>query len=151
MVRKDIFFIDTNIVMYARGKAHPYKKPCVRVIRQIADGSFQERFGTPVTDSEVFQEILYRYALIGQWEIAISVCNDFFLLGLEILAVGPSEVWKMMELARNYSKARIAPRDIVHAAVMVNNGIRRIVTTDKHFDLIKEVIRVDPLRGFVRR
>ena len=127
-----------------------YKRQ-VRVIRQIADGSFQERFGTPVTDSEVFQEILYGYALIGQWEIAISVCNDFFLLGLEILSVGPSKVWKMMELARSYSKARIAPRDIVHAAVMVNNGIRRIVTTDKHFDLIKEVTRVDPLRGFVRR
>ena len=53
--------------MYVRGKAHPYKKPCVRVVRQIADGSFQERFGTPVTDSEVFQEILYRYALTGQW------------------------------------------------------------------------------------
>ena len=144
MVDENLFFIDSNIVMYARGKAHPYKEPCARLIRQIADGSFQERLGTPLTDSEVFQEILYRYALIGQLEIAISVCKDLSLLGLEILAVGPSEVQKMLELARNYSKARTAPRDIVHVAVMVNNGIRRIVTTDKHFDLIKEVVRVDP-------
>lgn len=144
MVGDHLFFIDTNIVMYARGKAHPYKEPCAMLIRQIADGSFQEGSGVPVTDSEVFQEILYRYALIGQWETGISVGEDLSRLGLEILAVGTSEVRKMLELARKYGEARIAPRDLVHVAVMVNNGIRQIVSTDKHFDLIKEVKRVDP-------
>ena len=65
-MRNELLFIDTNVVMYARGKEHPYRASCGRIILEIATGSFRENFGIPVTDTEVFQEILYRYALVGK-------------------------------------------------------------------------------------
>jgi len=139
------FFIDTNIVMYARGKGHPYKASCAQIIFEIAAGSFQEKFGTPVTDTEVFQEILYRYALLGRWETGILVCQDFLTLGLEVLPIESREVKRLIELAKLYQGKGIPPRDLIHLAVMLNHGIRKIISADAHFDLVEEVARLDPV------
>lgn len=140
------YFIDTNVLMYARGKDHSYKKPCANLILKIADGSFEKEFGPPVIDSEVFQEVIYRYSLVGEWSTALSVCRDVYGLGMEILSVGNAEVRKLLELTEKYLKSKIAPRDLIHAAVMLTNGIKNIVSTDTHFDLIKEIRRFDPVK-----
>ncbi|MCL0048575.1 hypothetical protein M1N44_04070 [Dehalococcoidia bacterium] len=89
-MRNELLFIDTNVVMDARGKEHPYRASCGRIILEIATGSFQENLR--LTDTEVLQEIPYQYALIGKWETGISVCRDFFTLGLDILPIGSGEV-----------------------------------------------------------
>ena len=140
----EAFFIDTNIVMYAAGKEHPYKDVCARIIAGIADGYFGKDIGAPITDTEVFQEILYRYALVGRWESGILICKHFLQLGLEILSIDSNEVEKMLALAEVYKEKGIPPRDLVHVAVMINHGIRKIVSLDSHFDLIDEVVRVEP-------
>lgn len=140
----ETFLIDTNIVMYAAGKKHPYKTACAEIISGIADGSFHRNVGVPVTDTEVFQEILYRYALVGKWETGILICRHLLELGLEILSVDSDEVEKMIALAEAYKDKAISPRDLVHVSVMVNHGIKKIVSVDSHFDLIHEVMRVDP-------
>lgn len=137
-------FIDTNIVMYAAGKEHPYKNACSRIVLGIADGSFRRDIGTPVTDTEVFQEILYRYALVGRWESGILICRHFLELGLEILSFDSDEVEKMISLAETYKGKGIPPRDLVHVAAMINHGITKIISADSHFDLINEVTRIDP-------
>jgi predicted nucleic acid-binding protein len=31
-----------------------------------------------------------------------------------------------------------------HAAAMINNGIKKIISTDRHFDLIPKINRIDP-------
>jgi len=141
---EDGYFIDTNIIIYARGREHPYRNACSNLILAIGNGSFERKFGVPVVDSEVFQKIIYRYALIGKWETAISVTKDLYNLGWEILSVGSGEVVKMIELAEIYGKTGVSPRDLVHGAVMINNGIRNIITADTHFDQIKEIKRIDP-------
>jgi len=140
----ETFLIDTNIVMYAAGKKHPYKSACAEIISGIADGSFHRNVGVPVTDTEVFQEILYRYALVGKWETGVLVCKHLLELGLEILSIGSDEVPKMVALAEAYKEKAISPRDLVHVSVMINHGIKKIVSVDSHFDLIHEVIRVNP-------
>ena len=138
------FFIDTNVVMYAGGKEHPYKNSCAGIILAIADGSFWEKFGVPTTDTEVFHEILCRYALIGKWEAGITMCKDFLTLGLEILPIGSHEIERVVELAQAYKAKGVPPRDLIHTAIMINHGIQTIISVDSHFDLIKEVTRVDP-------
>jgi len=40
----------------------------------------------------------------------------------------------------------ITSRDAIHAATMMNNGIKEIISTDPHFDLIHEIKRIDPLK-----
>lgn len=137
-------FIDTNIVMYAVGKEHRHKNVCGRIITKIADGSFYKDVGIPVTDAEVFQEILYRYALLGRWETGIFICRHFLDLGLEVLPFDSSGVETMLKLSQAYQGRGIPPRDLVHVAVMMNHGTMRIVSVDSHFDLMKEVKRVAP-------
>lgn len=37
-------------------------------------------------------------------------------------------------------------RDAIHAATMLHAGIRRILSTDRHFDAVKGIRRVDPVK-----
>ncbi len=147
-MNREAWFIDTNVIMYARGKAHPYKAACARILLEIAEGSFAEKRGVPVVDTEVFQEILYRYGMEGRWATAVAVCRDLLALGFRVLGVGRPEVEALIALAEKYGRCGVRPRDLVHAAVMVRNGIKKIVTADAHFDLIEEVERIDPLSLF---
>jgi predicted nucleic acid-binding protein len=138
------FFIDTNIVMYAIGKEHRYRDVCARIISMIAEGSFHRNVGTPVTDTEVFQEILYRYALVDKWQKGILICKHFLEVGLEVLPFDSSGVEAMPKLAQAYKGQGIPPRDLVHVAVMMNHGTRKIVSVDSHFDIINEITRILP-------
>jgi predicted nucleic acid-binding protein len=42
--------------------------------------------------------------------------------------------------------AGLQARDSLHVAVMVNNGVRRILSADQHFDAVREIQRFDPMR-----
>jgi predicted nucleic acid-binding protein len=136
--------IDTNVFMYARGKDHPLKKACTKIIFSIAKKEPVAHYGNPVIDTEVFQEILYRYATIGRWDVGISICQDIRVLDMEALPIGDAEITQFLKLAEKYKAKNVSPRDLIHAAVMINNGINYIITADKHFDSIKEVMRVPP-------
>ena len=54
-------FVDTNVFIYAVGRDHPMKRPCVHVIKRIRDGGI-----VAVINTEIIQEILYRFRAIGQ-------------------------------------------------------------------------------------
>ena len=140
----DIYIIDTSVFMYARGKGHHYKNPCKSLVLSFGDGSFEEEYGQAVIDSEMFQEILYRYSLIGEKDTAITLLRNIYALELDILPVGSGEIEKMMELAAKYKNENITPRDIVHASVMLTNNIKKIISTDRNFDCIEEIQRIDP-------
>ncbi len=137
-------FVDTDIFMYARGKDHPLKTFCSKIIFKIAKKEPITHYGIPVIDTEVFQEIFYRYAMIRKWELGIIACRDIQLLDMEVLSIRNSEVTQFLELAEIYKKKGIPPRDLIHTSVMTNNGIHYIISSDKHFDKIKEVHRIAP-------
>jgi len=144
-MKKEAFFIDTCVIMYARGHKHRYKLACARILLKVADGSFERDFGVPVVDTELFQEILYRYGMENRWETGIAVCRDLSEIGLNVLPVGWDEVQEMLRLAEKYAGKGVRPRDLVHAAVMLSKGVSKIITADTHFDLIEGVERIDPL------
>ena len=53
-------FIDANVSIHAAGQVHPYKEPCARILRILADDP--QPF---VTDSEVLKEMMHRYMASG--------------------------------------------------------------------------------------
>ncbi|MEW6189327.1 MAG: type II toxin-antitoxin system VapC family toxin [Actinomycetota bacterium] len=132
-----IYFIDANIVMYAVGREHEYKQFCSAILRDIGDEKI-----TAVTDTEVLQEILYRYFMIGKGKDGLETAKDFSVAVSDVLFVTKREVETTFELLKKYPD--LPPRDHIHVAVMINNDIREIISTDKHFDQIEEVSRVDP-------
>ena len=146
---KNRVFIDTSVFMYARGKDHPLKAACSNIILAIAKEGALGNYGVPVINTEVLQEILYRYIMIEKGDTGLSICRDIEALEVDVLPVTRDDMNRAFELFERYKAKSLPPRDLIHAAVMINNGMSHIISADKHFDSIKEVRRVRP-EQFVR-
>ena len=130
-------FLDANIIMYALGGAHPLQKPCQKILEQTKSGKW-----LLVTDTEVLQEILYRYFSINRAALAEAAYTAVVEMCLEILPVTLTDLDRTLDLLKN--NPTITSRDAVHAAVMLNNDLREIISSDSHFDRIPGIRRVDP-------
>jgi hypothetical protein len=132
-----VIFIDANIIMYAAGRDHPYKAPCLRALELIEEGQLPA-----VADVEVLQEILYRYWHIGELEKGLRLYDDFEALMPEIFDVTLRDVDRARSLMRK--RRALPPRDAVHVAVMLNHRVREILSVDTDFDTIAGIRRIDP-------
>lgn len=54
---KNRVFSDTSVFVYARGKDHPLKASCSKIILAMARNSALGNYGSPSWTSEVLQEI----------------------------------------------------------------------------------------------
>ena len=130
-------FLDANLIMYSLGASHPLKAPCQRVLEQIKSGAIES-----VTNSEVLQEVLHRYFSIERPEIAEAAYFSLVRFCVQVFPVRLQETDKALELLKNHPF--ITSRDAIHAATMINNGIKEIISTDHHFDLIPGIKRIAP-------
>ena len=133
------FFLDANVIMYSLGSSHPCKEPCKSILAKIKSGEIRA-----VTNTEVLQEILYRYFSIGKPDIAEIGYASMIRLCLTILPVRLAETNQALELMK--ANPAITSRDAIHAATMINNGVKEIISTDSHFDIIPGINRIDPAR-----
>ena len=122
-----MIFVDSNIPMYLIGAPHPHKTEAQLLLeRLIASG---QRL---VTDAEVLQEIVHRYAAIGRreaigpaFQLVLDVVDD-------VLPIEKADVLRAGEIVQ--SRALLSARDSVHIAVMERHGIRSILSFDTDFD-----------------
>jgi uncharacterized protein len=128
-----VIFVDSNIPMYLVG-ADPQHKAEARELleRAIADGEIL------VTDAEVLQEILHRYAAIDRRD-AIGPAFDV-LLGVvdEVFPVDREDVERARRLV---GTTALSARDAVHVAIMRRRGVSRILTFDRGFDALPGIQR----------
>jgi len=129
-------FVDSNIPMYVAGAEHPNKAPATRFLETAADKGFELS-----TSTEVLQEILYRYTVLGRPELADRVYDLFVALIPEIFAVTLADTDLAKEILP--STPGLSARDAVHAGVMLNRGVTSIATFDRGFDRIEEIARAD--------
>jgi len=130
-------FIDTNVPMYAAGRPHPCREAARDTIRGIVSGHIDA-----VTDSEVLQEILYRYFAIGEKATGLAVFDSFAAIMKDrVLPVTEADVMLARQFADSLSN--LSPRDLIHLAVMKNHGITRIITAEAAFDAVGWVQRSD--------
>ena len=113
--------------MYLIGAPHPRKSEAqILLERLIAAGH------RLVTDAEVLQEIVHRYAAIGKRE-AIGPAFQLLLDVVDdILPIDKTDVLRAGEIAQN--RALLSARDSLHIAIMERHGIRSILTFDAAFD-----------------
>jgi predicted nucleic acid-binding protein len=130
-----VILVDSNIPMYLVGAPHPHKSDAQRWLEQLV--SDRQRL---VTDVEVFQEILHRYAAIHRRD-AIQPAFDA-LRGIvdQVLAVDLGIVERAKEIVLGYQQ--LSARDAVHLAVMEQHGIERILSFDAGFDLFPGITRL---------
>jgi len=133
------YFLDANVFMYAAGREHPLKGPCVDVLRRVT----QEELDV-LTNSEVLQEILYRYSAVGELQRGLRLARlAVDQVAGDVLPVTLSDMQRAFDLAARYGTG-IRCRDAVHAATMLNNGLSHLISADSHFDVIAGITRVDP-------
>lgn len=113
--------------MYLVGAAHPHKTDSqILLERLIAAG---ERL---VTDAEVLQEILRRYAALNRREAIEPTFRVMLDLVDDVFAIEKRDVLRAGEIAQGQSA--LSARDAVHIAVMERHGIVSILSFDADFD-----------------
>ena len=130
-------FIDTNVPIYAAGRPHPCRQAARDVVRRIVESDIDAW-----TDTEVLQEILYRYFSIGERDKGFAVFDSFITIMKDrVLPVTLADMILARQLADSFHN--LGPRDLVHLAIMKNHGITRIITADVGFDAVDWVRRLD--------
>ena len=123
--------------MYAAGADHPLRDACRAALRAAVD-----RRVTLVTNSEVLQEILHRHFSINRPDSGLTVYGSATGLCSEILPVAERHTARALDLLLR--QRRLSPRDALHVATMEDRGIRRVLSTDRDFDDLEMIERVDP-------
>lgn len=123
--------------MYAAGADHPLRSACVWIMQQVADGRLEVAI-----DTEIVQEILYRFGAIGRPATGVTMAGNLLDLVPMVYPVRVADVRKAIELFEQHAGLGVVARDALHAAVMLGNGLTHIVSADQHFDLIGGLTRV---------
>ena len=124
--------------MYLVGAPHPHKSDAQLLLeRLVASG---QRL---VTDVEVLQEILHRYAVVSKREAIGPAFQVLLDVVDDVLAIEKADVLRAGEIVQN--RALLSARDEVHIAVMERHGIRSILSFDADFDRwpgLKRIYRI---------
>jgi uncharacterized protein len=130
-----VILIDSNVPMYLVGGPHPNKANAERLLEKLT--LERQRL---VTDAEVLQEILHRYAAIDRRD-AIQPAFDAILRVVdEVFAVDQTVVERAKQIVLGYRQ--LSARDAVHLAVMEKNGIERILSFDVGLDIFPKITRL---------
>ena len=132
------YFIDTNIIMYSAGKEHKFKEACLKILKCM-DNYENEYY----LNTEIFQEILYRYDSIGMRSFGIELATSMLELFDNILPIDEEDIYMSVSLMKRYEW--LLSRDAIIIANMINIGIKEIISVDNDFDEIKEINRIDPM------
>jgi predicted nucleic acid-binding protein len=130
-----MILVDSNIPMYLVGPTHPLKGDTQRLVEGlIASGQRM------VTDAEVLQEILRRYAAIKRQANIQPAFDTLLSIVDEVLPVDRAAVERAKDIVLGYGG--LSARDALHLAVMQLHGIERILSLDSGFDGFPGVTRI---------
>ncbi|MGA2453024.1 MAG: type II toxin-antitoxin system VapC family toxin [Solirubrobacteraceae bacterium] len=130
-----MIFIDANVPMYLVGRPHPRKLDAQLTLERLA-GEHRQL----VTSSEVFQELLYRYAATGRYDRIESSFEVLRGVVEEVLAVEEADVFAAKDLV--HAHRGLSARDAIHAATMRRRQITEILSFDGGFDEVAGITRL---------
>ena len=137
MARRAPAFLDANILMYAIGKEHPYKQPCIAVLKQIEAEAIHV-----VTSVEVLQEILHRYYSLRSPEVATTAFTNMKRLCERVFPVFEADVDRAHRMLQDLPHLNV--RDAIHAASALAAAESKIVSEDRVFDRVPGMTRTWP-------
>ena len=131
-------YLDSNVFIYAAGRPHPYRKPCVAILEAIADDRLSAAAST-----EALQEILHLFQRRGDAARGAALVRSILELLPNVLPVEAADLRSAADLAERYPA--LPARDAVHAAIAIRRRLSAIVSADRHFDEIADIARIDPV------
>ena len=128
--------IDTNVIVYTVGSAHPLKQASERILSDITAGTLAANL-----DVEALQEILHLYSSRGERKKGFRTIEHLLMLFPNPFPIGREEIERARDLMMGHSF--LVSRDAIHAAVVQTNNLEGIITADRVFDRIKGLKRFD--------
>jgi predicted nucleic acid-binding protein len=131
------FLYDTSIFVYALGGAHPYREPCREIVRLAASGDLQGE-----ASADLIQELAHqRLRRTGSRRDAATASRNVAKL-VWLHQVEPADVRRGIDLFEQSSS--LDARDAVFAALALNREIDTILSSDRAFDDVEGLHRIDP-------
>ncbi len=132
-----MILIDANLFMYAAGAEHPHKAPSVTLLQRVGLGEIEA-----AVDAEVLQEILHRYRAIRRWREG----REVYALARRIVPLVVAITGQVVDRARDLldGDPQLGARDALHAAVVLERGMKGICSYDRDLDRIAGLRRLEP-------
>lgn len=130
-----MIFVDSNVPMYLIGGDHPHRADAQRLVERLA--SERRRL---VTSSEVFQELLHRFLAIDRRDMLELAFRTLDRVVDNVFSVRREDLFAAKDLT--HANPRLSSRDAVHAAVMRRVGANEILSFDRGFDLLPDIVRI---------
>ncbi len=130
--------VDTNVFIYALGRPHEYKSSCLELLRQFEEGQQDA-----TVDAELLQEILFIFWRRGHLAEGSALVDRVHAAFAQPLPVTGDDVRAARDIILNHPS--LAPRDTIHAAIVISHGLEGIISADQGFDLIPGFRRFDPI------
>lgn len=131
-----VYFIDSNVFFYAKILDSEYGGACAKILEKISKGALKA-----ITSVLVIVELANALRKYGFGDEVREVIDAVFSLDTQIYEVDAIDVRNAAEI---FDEFKISPYDCVHVAVMKKAGVVHILSTDKDFDEIAWIKRLDP-------
>lgn len=120
-----MIFVDTNVLMYAVGRAHPLRTEAQAFFEDVVRRGRQDL----CTSAEVMQELLHAYIPVERWE---TLDAAFTLVESCVPTVWPIEM-EDVQTARLLADhhAGLGARDLLHIAICRHHSVAEIKTFDR--------------------
>lgn len=129
-----MIYLDANVFIYAALNLEEVGDRARTLLREIQQGKMLA-FSSALT----FDELVWAVKRHRRLEDAIVAGEAFLSInGLKLVDVNGDLLSLALGLMRKY---RLDPRDSIHAASAISENAEMIVSTDKHFDKVKEIRR----------
>ena len=132
-----VYFVDSNVFIYAIGREHPLKAPCRQVFRRWSEAGL-----ALLTGSVVIHEVAGYLVRRRARPEALAALQR--LVAADVAVLHPSHE-ALEHAARLVTEdASLGWFDAVHAATALSADVHHIISADRDFDRIPGVERVDP-------
>lgn len=128
-------YLDANVFIYAAMGEESKAVPAQKILQQVADGDMDA-----CTSTLTWDEIVWAVKKALGYGDAIEEGLKF--LSLPHLKLISADATVVMEAQRIIAEYKLKPRDAIHAATALKNGIKEFVSDDPDFDSVSGIKRI---------
>ena len=129
-----MLYFDSNVFLYAALNSEEVGRRARALLAEVQDGRLQA-----ASSALSFDEVVWSVKKHRSLEESLTAGEAFLsMAGLDVLPVEGDLLSSALGLIRDY---RFDPRDAIHAASALRAEAEAIVSSDKHFDRLKQIKR----------
>ena len=131
-------YLDSNVFLYPVLYEDEKAEACKKILGDVVNKKLMG-----CTSVLCWDEFVYILRKEKGNDVAVSEGRKFLnFINLLFIGANKSILFKAQQLIEEYN---LKPRDAIHAATALVNGINEIISDDSDFDKIKEIKRIKPV------